>query len=1778
MLFTAIPFGITTEITNVSAANVNDIYLSVISARTEPLWNGVGITKGTAVTNYKWIINQDNTGNPFQARQNHCSPTFLAGNPYGGAVGAADPDYPDKCDWPSIRTNDSYSKIVAQGDQTMLSNTVALNNLPNGKYLISVQGDGFKIDGKHFSIPIASQSGTTPGLVTVEAQPFPLPLGKVKLQVFKDSNPVNGQYDVPGEVGLAGFEGHLADVLGLVTNDWYGNPFCTTYYNIAKNPDGTPTNPAQSTNVPANYYLDPTTGDPVAYIDPANNRPIIDQKGGKCLSDANGVLTIPNIGPNRYTASVVAPNGQKWVQTTTLEGNHDWDVWVQEGATGFDTEQIGPNGEPVPAIPFGFVQPIANADPALANSPVTLPNMPARFQVSTAVTGGIDGRIRASNTYIPQQGGLPLPGNGGTGTRGTKLDTVPANQIKYPWIALNNLQFGDVPVYVGQGDKDGNYHIDHVPDGDYALAFWDDPQDFLFDFVNVTVANGQVVHMGDQLMAGWWTTYWGRVCIDQNDDGKCQADEPGVANQSVVIRSRANNVLERGIPVVTTNANGEYVLRESYPLTQWYIEEVYNDRFKTIGVTYQADNQPTETTVLGSMVDVAAFPVIGVSGRLDWAVKLYDTDLTDALGNPTPENGGIVGTVTYDTTRNELDAAYSVTETYQPGVPNVYLNLWTPVPCGTVKIGTGAARTNKFLCDPTEQYEIDALATDGSGSGALRKGHWVNQTITDQFTAPTGCVARDVAGNKLTTEKLLPLDPAAKCLEAPMLGVQFDPNSSAVDGNYAFTESQYWDFVNNRAMNTNDDNVKDPQPLPAGDYIVEYVGNKTHNANKFNLDGKVGQYQVTREEDVNIFTGDRYVPQIAPFPCVGAQHTVHITNQDYLNGGGNPYEGTAKPICDMKLVTLSAGRSSVTNINIFTEVPIPGRLWGLINDDLNLSTNPQDIMFGEKRGLANVPVGVYDYSNRWITTVYSDPNGFYNVLLPSTGTYNCPLPAGPCPNVYRLVGNDPGHPDPTAASGYTLDPWYNPQYRTISASFEIWPGEILPADHAPIPVGSYVATPGSQVNAPAKCDLTYAVTNNGVNTLVTNPQIFTVSQPYATAATTITIQGDGFGNARGTVKLGNNNLTGAANIPTWNDNTITVKIPAPTATLNGPMQLSIVKPTVAGVPGKQTLAGLTFHMIGGTYTPTIYEVGPGKTYPKIQDALDVANTAAAAGNNKALVVVYPGTNSIPTNKHGDSLFNVSGAYFENLLINSPVKLQGVGPGGVRAVRVDANGNVVVGATIFGSVIDGAAFGGEAYGDVWRTKAATLSWDGNQTLYEGAVVTVLAKSSGNKAFTNGFKASIDGFTITGGDQIGQTTKQNSVRGGIVITQGGGIFANAYADNLQITNNIIRSNGGAYGGAVRLGTPYVTNSPNSNVHIANNRIIANGGTNLAGGIGLFNGSNGYEIDHNDICGNYSGEYGGGISQYGFSNGSIHDNQIYFNTSFDEGGGIKIAGELPIVATNLSAGSGPVQIYNNVIEGNLANDDGGGIRFLMVNNAQMDVYNNMIVNNVSTHEGGGIALDDATNVRIFNNTIMKNITTATAATATVIAGIAAPAPAGISTVNNSAQLQATLPVGSPLFSNPLVFNNILWDNRAGTWNDGPNTVTGIGLAGDATPINYWDMGSADSATVLLSPTNSVIQSTQGTVASPTNKVGQDPLVKLPYDMSVAIYPWRLNGLNGIAIVALDLPPFQVSDYHLQITSPAIDSGASSKSGVNAPATDIDGQARPQGGGYDIGADEAK
>ena len=145
-------------------------------------------------------------------------------------------------------------------------------------------------------------------------------------------------------------------------------------------------------------------------------------------------------------------------------------------------------------------------------------------------------------------------------------------------------------------------------------------------------------------------------------------------------------------------------------------------------------------------------------------------------------------------------------------------------------------------------------------------------------------------------------------------------------------------------------------------------------------------------------------------------------------------------------------------------MPLPGRHWFIIIDDLNFSSNPKSITFGEKAGMPFVPVGIYDYTDRLVTTVESDYNGLADVLLPSTNRINCPTPSGVCANLYRYVGNDPGVPG-------RLNLNYNPTYRTIAAEFEVMPGLIIPADLAPTQVGVTVQLPGAQTTSPVMCKL-----------------------------------------------------------------------------------------------------------------------------------------------------------------------------------------------------------------------------------------------------------------------------------------------------------------------------------------------------------------------------------------------------------------------------------------------------------------------------------------------------------------------------------------------------------------------------------------------------------------------------------------------------------------------------------------------------------------------------------
>ena len=128
----------------VAQAAATTLTLKVVSARTEPAHTDpvtgdpAPVVQGDAISTYNYIINVDNTGTTVQrspAPGTGCSPQ--------------DAGYPDSCKWTSIAGVPGSSPIYTQGTQ---ADFAPASTIPDGRYLISVLADGYKLDGKHFTV------------------------------------------------------------------------------------------------------------------------------------------------------------------------------------------------------------------------------------------------------------------------------------------------------------------------------------------------------------------------------------------------------------------------------------------------------------------------------------------------------------------------------------------------------------------------------------------------------------------------------------------------------------------------------------------------------------------------------------------------------------------------------------------------------------------------------------------------------------------------------------------------------------------------------------------------------------------------------------------------------------------------------------------------------------------------------------------------------------------------------------------------------------------------------------------------------------------------------------------------------------------------------------------------------------------------------------------------------------------------------------------------------------------------------------------------------------------------------------------------------------------------------------------------------------------------------------------------------------------------------------------------------------------------------------------
>jgi hypothetical protein len=320
--------------------------------------------------------------------------------------------------------------------------------------------------------------------------------------------------------------------------------------------------------------------------------------------------------------------------------------------------------------------------------------------------------------------------------------------------------------------------------------------------------------------------------------------------------------------------------------------------------------------------------------------------------------------------------------------------------------------------------------------------------------------------------------------------------------------------------------------------------------------------------------------------------------------------------------------------------------------------------------------------------------------------------------------------------------------------------------------------------------------------------------------------------------------------------------------------------------------------------------------------------------------------------------------------------------------------------------------------------------------------------------------------------------------------------------------------------------------------------------------------------------------------------------------------------------SDGTGPGLVIDaNLILGNSADSgSGGGLRFQHVNGTDVvnfpngavlcllsatcpwnsvTVTNNIITNNVAGWDGAGVSLQDALNVNIINNTIASNDSTAASGVLfdSLFAPLAStpgtnctvnngsqscPQVAGLVSVTNSPVLKANLPSNFSCapghgtggscknYSVPLLYNNVIWQNRSffigvtqptnnggnsagqqstiALFNSFTNTPAANQSATGACPTaSYWDLGVRGDQSVnghesgyTLSPMFSVL-SPNATIYDHSNLTA-NPLLAGQYcngsrvppelgSMGYLVYPGT-NETNALPTPVFSLTPSATVD----------------------------------------------
>ncbi|WP_158247192.1 right-handed parallel beta-helix repeat-containing protein [Geothermobacter hydrogeniphilus] len=1667
----------------------------------------------------------------------------------------------------SFAIHNSYAPLAmlqntdpAQPAQGMATGPVAIDVDPAKRYYVSVMpNSGYALSG--------TQVPANAGSVTVVVNQMPLPTAQISVFVFRDHWPINNAPDnLQQEPGIGGASVVISDAWGgPLWTDAFGNPLGTTYQfdavtgaptlDTAGNPivvaygTGTVTTLTEADYCKAQGFAVDSTPVPERQSICDTNTPVTADPSLNPWNLMPGEALIKYLRPGKYGVIVYPPHdGKAYILTSTIEGTPTVDAWVMADEPRFFIEQFGA------ASPwhmfYGFVVP--------AELPwnITDTNDPHYVDRTTA-TGVIRGQNRFNHYAAP-------PNN-------MTFDIGPP--VADCWVGINDGITGQ-GLYAAPCDATSNFAINNVPDNSYQLVTWDKPLDALFGFHPVQVpdpVNGSRDINRTWMSNRWFGTLVGNVFKDDGGSNPAKAHngfrdpgEVGIMSQAVNIRFRDGTIYQATV----TDPEGDYSLPEVFPFFKWLVTEIDFLRYKATGMTTAVDKGGTipaasgwtipsfdqlapqsqatvnsntgnnlSRTETGPVLLQAMQLYLNQTNVIDWGKDLYGPGPDGQYGTPDDENGGIAGIVHYAVTRAEDDPRIAVAEIWEPGIPDVQVALYDDsngdqvIDCfdaagaidPTCALGGGQPRPADVdnypfnwnpMVAPGPTYTRGPEDVDRNNNGTFDFGDAVQIVYTDSWNdnKPTGCIHQSLPVVHGST--------VAECYDGYGTWNQVRPG--VFDGGYAFFDHYERSLGAGFGTDT-------PIPLTSGTYIVEAA--------------TPPGYELLKEENKNVDFGEQYIPSIKILPpvCVGDPHTVptYLTfNSDgttALPGVDSadliaaPYAGTTRPLCDRKQVAVVSSVNAAANFFLLTEVPKAARGVGFINNDVAPEFNAASPAFGEKMSPSWLPVSLRDWAGHEVAHTYSDEFGTYEFLAPGTYSVDQASPSGVTLSMLNIILNDPLMQDPANPTGPRIsDPHFDPNYAITPWVFQFEPGRTSYIDSPIVPTAAFVGYPSTSldVNPADGVPVIDAVSsNNGPGALacaigdtltITSAGPTQVPNPDydpAVSGSSAVITRDfGFGATQGGVTLNGVALT----VTSWSDSTITATIPSD-LTPGGPLYVTRGdngnknRLAVSVVFGGCTAGKDIFVTETGSATPDGSSANP---FGSIQAAIDDANTVA-----------------------GDRILVAAGTYNENVILYKEVTLQGSG-----------RGTIINGRPSSQAIIQN-----------WRDKLTGLGGNVNAA-NEVPVILVMGNATGNAFVAGGDHAKVDGFYLTG----------STVGGGLYIIDGG--------SQVEISNNEITGNQGQYGGGITVGVPQqVKNNPDVFIH--DNLVLKNSGVNGGGGISLYSGSTNYLVANNLVEGNFSRWFGAGISHIGTSGGGrIQDNIIALNEVFyfapggGDGGGIFVGNETG------GTGSGSVVINANLIQSNMSGAGyGGGIRISGLNTAAdlgatAKIYNNMIVNNVAAMGGGGISLQDAINVDISNNTIANNDSTATALAAFPTGNLdpSTPMPAGIQANVHSGALATAAGTAIP---NPTLVNNIIYQNRA-------YHHQGINVGGAAITLDgVWDLGITGEAvpgTSALNPTRSLLTSSTGfngeDYSAGGNIIG-DPQFVLSYQNTLQSAATLDEGGNNISVRFAELN-IGLGDYHITLTSPAVDAGQTVT--PTELSFDYDGDVRPTGPAEDLGADE--